>query len=119
MTGLYRAGPKKHQGHVGGVDGAMRPKGRDVRDLARGEFRRAGRAVLTFEQHQPVAREGLVGFSVITLAVVMAAGDVIFRTHLSWVNDGGAEKEIPFGLAIANAIVLVANRVIFFPDPSL
>jgi hypothetical protein len=40
-------------------------------------------------------------------------------SFLSGVNDGGAEKEIPFGLAIANAIVLVANSVIFFPDPSL
>jgi hypothetical protein len=55
VTGLDRAGPKKHQGHVGGVDGAVRPEGRDIRDLARREFRRAGRAVLPFEQDKSVA----------------------------------------------------------------
>jgi hypothetical protein len=72
VPGLNRASPKKYQGYVGGVDGAVPPKGRDVHDLARCEFRRPRRAVLTFKQYQPVTRNGLVGFGVIALAVVMA-----------------------------------------------
>jgi len=56
---------------------------------------------------------------VIALAVEMAAGQVVLRTHLARVNDRGAKKDVPFGLAVANAIVLVANRVIFFPNPPL
>ena len=55
VAGLDRAGPKKYQRHIGGVDGAVRPEGRDVGDLARREFRRASRAVLAFEQDKPVA----------------------------------------------------------------
>jgi hypothetical protein len=55
----------------------------------------------------------------VTFAVVMAACQMVLEAHLAWVNDGRSEKDVPLGLAPVEGIILIANRVGFFPDAPL
>lgn len=59
VTGLDRAGPKERQPRVGRVDGAVRPKKRNVGDLARRKLRGGSRVVLALEAYHPMAPKGL------------------------------------------------------------
>ena len=116
MSSLHWASPKEHQRSVARVDRAMCPERRDVSNLARSQLRRAGRSVFLFEQHEPLARQSLVSFRMIAFAVVMAAGQVIFGSHLARINDRRAKKDITFVLTFIKGIVFVAKRIIFFAN---
>ena len=66
----------------------------------------------------PLARQSLVSFRMITFAMVVAAGQVILGSHLAGINDRRAKKEISLGLTFIKGIVFVANGIIFFTNPT-
>ena len=52
----------------------------------------------------------------IPLAVKMTAGQVILGAYLAGINNGCAKKDIALGLALVKGVVLVADRVVLFPN---
>ncbi len=119
MAGLHGTRPKENQRHIARVNRAMRPVRRNISDLARRQFGSAGRAVFLFEQNKAAAGQSLIGLGVIALAVVMAAREVIFRSHLSRINNCRAKEDISFRLTLIKGIVLVTERIIFLANASL
>ena len=55
MAGLDRTRPKENERHIGRVDRAMRPIGRNIGDLAGRKFGTTGGAVFLFEQDETTA----------------------------------------------------------------
>ena len=116
MAGLHRTRPKENEWNSGRVNRAMRPIRWNIGDLAGRKFGTAGDAVFPFEQNKAAAGQSLIGFRMIAFVVVVTTSQVIFGSHLSWVNDCRAKEDITIRLALIKGVVLVTDGVILFAD---
>ena len=74
----------------------------------------AGFTSAGFEQQEPFARLGIIGFATVTPFMEMAARHIVFHTDLARLHGGGAEEQVTAGLAVVDdfidkRIVLLGN----------